>query len=139
SVNQKVTDSDNLLPDEAMSNQAAQISDEQFPNDNGLPLLLVWQRDGGLTDADYESIQQIYEDVADDPLTGQSFVPPLYQAPPEALQESASDDGAALTTPIFFEKDTATDTLKEAFQRLKGNINEEMDAKPFSEDTSSER
>lgn len=138
SVNQEVTNSNNLLPDEAMSNQAAKISDEQFPDDNGLPLLLVWQRDGGLTDSDYESIQQIYEEADQDPLTGQSFIPPLHKAPPEALQESASEDGAALTTPIFFDKETSTDTLKKAFDKLKGNISEEMDAKPFSEDLDSD-
>lgn len=121
-----------------MSNQAAEISDEQFPDDTGVPLLIVWQRDGGLTDSDYESIQRIYEDIDHDPLTGQSFIPPLHKAPPEALQESASDDGAALTTPMFFDPDASTDTLKKAFDTLKDGINGQMSDKPFSRDVSSE-
>lgn len=131
SVNSQTDNANNLLPDDAMSNQAAKISDDQFPNDKGTPLLVVWQRDGGLTTSDYQSIQQIYKQLYKRPVSGQSFIPPLYKAPAEALKKSASEDGAALTTPIFFDKQASTEKLSEAFGQFEHRLNEQMNDKPL--------
>ena len=46
-----------------MSQQAAAIIAEQFPNDAGTPLLLVWHRDSGLTTDDFVAIQKFTESL----------------------------------------------------------------------------
>lgn len=119
-VNEKETTDQQLLPEDMMSVEATGIVEEEFADDSGTPLLLVWHRDGGLEEADYETIQQLYEELSDSPLDHQEFVPPLHQAPPEALIGSASEDEEALTTPVFFEGDTTSDDYKVILEDLRG-------------------
>lgn len=106
------------LPDTEMSEQAAAIIAEQFPNDAGTPLLLVWHRESGLTPADFGAIQKVYAELNSNPLEHQTLVPPYDKMPPQALSASASDNGSTIVTPVFFEKDVATDVLQESLDTL---------------------
>src|SRR5699024_1133303 len=96
-VNDQATTDNQLLPDDAMSVVANDIDNKEFSDDAGVPLLLVWHRDAGLEDTEYEDIRAFYEGVHDSPLDKQSCIPPLQDAPGEALAGSASEDGAALS------------------------------------------
>src|SRR5699024_9974584 len=118
-VNEKETTNQQLLPDDMMSVEAADIVDEEFSDDAGTPLLLVWHRDGGLEEADYEMIQTLYRGLSEVPLDKQEFVPPFHQAPVEALIGSASEDEEALTTPVFFDGGTTTDEYKVILEDLR--------------------
>lgn len=106
------------LPDTEMSKQAAAIIAEEFPNDAGTPLLLVWHRESGLTPADFGAIQKVYAELNSNPLEHQTLVPPYDKMPPQALSASASDNGSTIVTPVFFEKDVATDVLQESLDTL---------------------
>ncbi|OEC01084.1 membrane protein [Lysinibacillus sphaericus] len=106
------------LPDTEMSEQAAAIIAEEFPNDAGTPLLLVWHRESGLTPADFGAIQKVYAELNSNPLEHQTLVPPYDNMPPQALSASASDNGSTIVTPVFFEKDVATDVLQESLDTL---------------------
>ncbi|AHN20238.1 MMPL family transporter [Lysinibacillus sphaericus] len=106
------------LPDTEMSEQAAAIIAEEFPNDAGTPLLLVWHRESGLTPADFGAIQKVYAELNSNPLEHQTLVPPYDKMPPQALSASASDNGSTIVTPVFFEKDVATDVLQESLDTL---------------------
>ena len=106
------------LPDTEMSEQAAAIIAEEFPNDAGTPLLLVWHRESGLTPADFGAIQKVYAELNRNPLEHQTLVPPYDKMPPQALSASASDNGSTIVTPVFFEKDVATDVLQESLDTL---------------------
>lgn len=117
-VNERETADNQLLPEDAMSVQAQKIVSEEFSEEAGSPLLLVWYRDGGLETADYEAIQELYSTLADEPVPYQSAVPPLQEIPTEALAEEASEGETALTTPVFFE-DASTDELENALAELK--------------------
>src|SRR5699024_12477986 len=123
-VNEKETTNQQLLPDDMMSVEAADIIDEEFSDDAGTPLLLVWHRDGGLEEADYEMIQTLYQELSEVPLDKQEFVPPFHQAPVEALIGSASEDEEALTTPVFFDGGTTTDEYKVILEDLRSLIEE---------------
>ena len=101
-VNQEETAATNLLPEDAMSVEASKIMEEQFPSNTGVPLLLVWYRNGGLTDNDYETVKSVYQQLKKEPLHHQSLVPDFAKLPIQAFQKQASDDGEALTTPVFF-------------------------------------
>lgn len=132
-VNSEETASTNLLPEDAMSVEATKIIQVQFPKDTGVPLLLVWYRNGGLTGADYQAVQSVYKQLKQEPLDQQSLVPDLGKIPTEALIKSASRDGAALTTPVFFKKGTSTESLQQSLDILKKMVTTAANDDPFDE------
>ncbi|MFE8701517.1 MMPL family transporter [Cytobacillus sp. FJAT-54145] len=137
-VNNEETNSSQLLPDSAMSVEAERISEEQFPNENGVPLLVVWYRDGGLKTEDYSYIQAFFQDLKENPLPSQSMVPDFGNAPPQALLKIASEDGEALSTPIFYKTEASVDELQESLDVLNKKITtlvgEDLFSKELSED-----
>ncbi|WP_217586047.1 MMPL family transporter [Lentibacillus saliphilus] len=124
-VSDETTNSNQLLPEDAMSVEASELMDEQFATDAGTPLLLVWYREAGLTTEDYQVIQGLYDTLSTSPVTGQKSVPPFGKAPVEALKASASEDGSALTTPVFFKAEAGEEALNEALDELETHITAE--------------
>lgn len=137
-VNNEETASTNLLPEDAMSVEAANIMEEQFPNDTGIPLLMVWYRDGGLTEADYQAVQSVYKQLKQEPLKQQLLVPDFGNIPLEALMKSASSDGMALTTPVFFEQGTSTESLQQALDAMQKKVKTVTNSNPFDEKITSD-
>ncbi|WP_053220281.1 MMPL family transporter [Virgibacillus senegalensis] len=137
-VNQEEAGSDNLLPESAMSQEAARIVDEQFPDDSGVPLLLVWYRDSGLSDEDFSSVQSLFGDLGEKPLAYQKMIPPFGEMPAQILKGAASGDETALTTPIFFSEKATTDDLEKAMVGLEERINGLTDEEVFGKDIDSE-
>ncbi len=137
-VNEEETGSNNLLPEDAMSEKAATLSDEQFPDDSGVPLLVVWYRDGGLTDKDFSSVKSLFGDLEDNPLENQKMIPPFGEMPVPALQGAASEDEMALTTPIFFKEEASTDELQSAMDSLQKRISDRSEKQVFEKDIDSE-
>ncbi|MFZ3577944.1 MMPL family transporter [Virgibacillus sp. DJP39] len=133
-VNNEETSSTNLLPENAMSVEAAKIVKEQFPNKTGTPLIMVWYRDGGLTEADYQTVQSVYKQIKKDPLERQSLVPELGTIPISALEKSASADGAALTTPVFFKQDTSVESLQQSLDNLQEKVINSATNNPFNKE-----
>jgi len=117
-INSIKSESGKNLPESEMSQQAAAIIAEQFPNDAGTPLLLVWHRDSGLTTDDFIAIQKVYGELKAKPLANQTIIPPYDKMPPQAFLASASDNGTTIVTPVFFEKGVATDALRESLKTL---------------------
>jgi len=131
-INSIKSESGKNLPESEMSQQAATIIAEQFPNDAGTPLLLVWHRDSGLTTNDFVAIQKVYGELKAKPLANQTVIPPYDKMPPQAFLAFASDNGTTIVTPVFFEKGVATDALRESLKTLtktmdKHNIQIEKD------------
>jgi putative drug exporter of the RND superfamily len=100
------------IPEEMMSRQAAKIVSEQFPSDSGIPLLIVWFNEQGLSNEDITNIQALYANLAENPTQGQLELPPFHQMPPQALAASVSENGKSLVTPVFYDKGVNTETLK---------------------------
>lgn len=135
SVNSVTNNGAANLPDHVMSVQAEQIAKEQFPNDTGTPLLLVWYRGEGLTDQDYQLVSELYRHLDQNPLSAQSFIPPLGGVPVQALQASASEDGTSIVTPVFMDKTATTDELTDNLEELKRYMIEQGSAELFDRDT----
>lgn len=117
--------SENLKESE-MSKQAAKIVEEQFPDNSGIPLLLVWHREDGLTPQDLTKIQALYKELDDEPVEAQSLVPPLYKAPPQALMQNVSENGSTLVTPVFFEKGANTDAFEKGLNSITELVKEDV-------------
>lgn len=123
-INSIESESGKNLPSTEMSEQAATIIAEQFPNEAGTPLLLVWHREKGLTTDDFGVIQKIYGELKDKPLAHQTLIPPFDQMPAQAIAASASENSTTLVTPVFFEKGLATDVLQESLNALTKTMDE---------------
>ncbi|WP_274650825.1 MMPL family transporter [Paenibacillus humicola] len=121
-VNQVTDNGAANLPMDAMSVQADKVNAEQFPDNTGIPALLVWYRGGGLTEQDYRSITDLYQHLEKNPLSAQRFIPPLAKLPPEALKASASQDGTSIVTPVFMKPDASTDALSASLKELEDDI-----------------
>ncbi|MCL6601973.1 MAG: MMPL family transporter [Paenibacillus sp.] len=118
------------LPEDSQSVQAAAIAEREFPSGTGIPALLVWHRQGGISQEDLLHIQTIYGNLEKTPLPHQNFVPPLGQLPPQALQASLSEDRSTLVTPVLFDKSADSEQLGEAVTELKALIAKETGSDP---------
>lgn len=125
-VNEKETTDNQLLPNDSMSVQGNEILNEEFSDDLGVPLLLVWQHNEQLEVADYEKIQLLYKQLSKNPIFKMSFIPPFQDIPVEGLMSSASEDGKAIITPIFFDEAASTKDLQRGLDELKTIIDEQF-------------
>jgi uncharacterized membrane protein YdfJ with MMPL/SSD domain len=110
------------LPDQVISIQAEKVAKEQFPNNTGTPLLIVWYRDGGLSDHDYQLMTKLYKHLDKEPLSVQNFIPPLGSVPTQALKANASEDDSTIVTPVFMNKKASTDELAKDQDTLKNYL-----------------
>ncbi|REK76647.1 MMPL family transporter [Paenibacillus paeoniae] len=105
------------------ANSPSVLADETikqyFPSGAGVPALIVWHRESGLTDADYASIQAVTKELAENPLEAQRELIPLHLMPLPALQQFTSEDGTTLAQPVSFEEATETEVLKENMEKVK--------------------
>lgn len=112
------------LPEYAEARQASELIAEKFPNDSGIPLLMVWNKEDGLTPEHLQAIQSLYAELAENPLTNQTTLPPFHQMPAEALFASVSQNGKSLVTPVFFDSETNAETLKENLAVISKKVEE---------------
>ena len=120
------------LPEEVMSRQASDLISEEFASDSGIPLLITWYKEAGLSMEDIAGIQAIYKQLAAEPLAGQTTLPPFGELPPEALMGSVSENGAALVTPLFFDTATNTETLQDNLAKLTELTEPEIGYNPYN-------
>ncbi|MBQ0138095.1 MAG: MMPL family transporter [Kurthia sp.] len=125
------------LPAEAASEQAAKVIEEQFPDNSGIPLLLVWHREDGLNDADFKKIQDLYASLEEKPVPNQTLVPPLSKVPPQALGQSASENGSTLVTPVFFDDNANTEELEKGLNDIKKQV-DDLDVKTTGDYTNAD-
>ena len=122
------------IPEEMMSQEAAQIIAEEFPSDSGIPLLMVWFNEKGLSEKDIQHIQSLYAELAVNPTKGQLALPPFHELPLQALMGDVSDNGKSLVTPVFFDKSTNTDSLKENLASISKAAETIFEEDPFSKE-----
>lgn len=127
----EVSNAPNLEAD-SPSVVANELIKDKFPSSSGIPALVVWHREGGLTEADYALIQKTTQNIVENPLKEQGEVIPLHQMPLPALQKFASEDGTTLVQPIQFGEATETEVLKENIESIKAIIGETSGKEPFS-------
>ncbi|RUL52030.1 MMPL family transporter [Lysinibacillus antri] len=120
------------LPEDVMSERAASIIEEQFPSDAGLPLLIVWYKEAGLELEDLQGIQTLYKELGENPLDGQSMIPPFGELPTEALLGSVSENGSSIVTPVFFDETTDTEVIKENLAKISEMTEEAIGENPYS-------
>lgn len=118
------------------SEEAARIIEEEFSDNSGLPALLTWYQEDGLTDEDLQSIQQFSADLQEADIEA-ATVTPFQDIPLPALKEQLSDDGTTLVMPILFDNGTATDTVEAGLNKIQDTANDAFTQNPFEQDLNS--
>lgn len=118
------------------SEEAARIIEEEFADNSGLPALLTWYQEDGLSDEDLQSIQQFSADLQKADLEA-ATVTPFQDIPLPALKEQLSDDGTTLVMPILFDNGTATETVEAGLEKIQDTANEAFTQNPFEQDLNS--
>ncbi|MDG5789525.1 MMPL family transporter [Evansella sp. AB-P1] len=136
-ANSLVDDSAGNFDGTKAPSQANAIMEEEFPDESGLPALVVWHKSSGIESAELESIQQIIKQLSENPLPNQEMIPPLHNLPPEVLAEEVSEDGNSLILPIFFHDSVDADKLQKDFQLMSEEIQSIIGINPFDEDLQS--
>ncbi|WP_256760139.1 MMPL family transporter [Cohnella sp. WQ 127256] len=112
--------------------QADAIAEREFPSGADIPALIVWHREGGLTDSDLQNVQKLSEKLTTSPVAHQTSVPPLHQLPLPAIKGELSKDGSTLVSPVLFSKQADTDQLKEGITKLKDYTLDLFGEDPFA-------
>lgn len=120
------------LSDDSPSVEADKLIKKQFPNSSGVPALLTWHNESGLTKEDLKAAQQMAEGLEKDPLEDQTSTPPLHKLPVSALQQMVSKDGTTLVQPIFFKESVDTEVLKENLDDIKEQVKKQVAYDPFN-------
>jgi RND superfamily putative drug exporter len=107
-ADETVDDTESFLPKSAESTEVVQILDDEFDAGETTQGLIVYQRKGGLTDADKQKIVDDSEDIQlagqdDIPLTQPPAVPFKPGSPPTLVSEDQSVAYTVLTVPTDFE------------------------------------
>lgn len=130
-VGREVVNTASQLNDTRPSVQADALAAREFADADGTPALFVWHREGGLTDADLQGIRTFAGRLAERPAPYQSFVPPLHNAPMQAMKQELSPDGSTAVTPVFFDKQADPDQLTEGVAKAKEAASDLFGSDPF--------
>ncbi|MFD2703358.1 MMPL family transporter [Paenibacillus shunpengii] len=122
------------LADDKASVQAERLAAQEFPNNTGVPALIVWHREGGLQDEDLTNLQQLTEELTSEPVANQSQVVPLHELPPPALDAQLSEDRSTIILPVFFDEAADAAALEEGIKQLEVKAEELYGASPFEAD-----
>jgi len=120
------------LRDASPSVQADQVEAREFPSNAGIPALIVWQRQGGLSEGDFQYFQQLTRHLKNQPLPNQTFIPPFDQTPIAALKAQASKDQSTFVLPVFFDTSADAAHLKTSIEQLKKEVATDLPNDPFS-------
>lgn len=120
--------------DDAAANlvsSAPSVQADALNEHNGIPAIIAWHRDAGLTDEDLGQIQALSKKLADEPLPQQTELPPLHEMPLPALKGMVSEDGTTFLQTVVFDKNASSDDLKISLEQLQADANGIFPSKPF--------
>ncbi|MBO0995060.1 MMPL family transporter [Bacillus sp. SD088] len=104
---------------------AEQIMEEQFPSDDGVPALLVFHRDGNITDQDREKLTELSEWLAsNDRPRDVSSALPYHQFPKDIQDQMFSEDGSTLLFNLSMKPDLDSDKTLVALDQIRDKVKE---------------
>lgn len=132
-VSQFENNNANNFPATAWSNQATQVIQQQFPNNKGIPALVVFYRKGGLTTSDYASIQSVSKTLSSHPLPDQQAIVRYDKLPEQALTQMASKDETSFVMPVILKQNTDQTKLPKDLTQLETVVTQSVGHNPFTE------
>lgn len=121
------------LPEDSVSLKADEKIQEYFPEDKGTPALLVFNKKGEFTEADFAIIDQVSKKLAEAELKGVKAVVPFHQMPPQAKASFLSENNTTLILPVSLkenlERSTINDNIKKIGQLAKKELKGQEEVK----------
>lgn len=99
------------LPDSAQSIIAEKKLEETFPNEQGMPGILVFHNSKG--DIDLDEVQQILNGIITADIHGVQSIVDISALPPQALAAFTSEDQSTMIVPMSLEAGLGNDTYAE--------------------------
>lgn len=110
---------------------AQMVADREFPNDSGIPALIVIHKESGLGTEDLTKLQELTLQLEENPVPHQTAVIPLHKLPPQALSAQLSEDGSTLVLPVFFEDEADAEELGQGLDGIKSSMTSIFGTNPF--------
>lgn len=104
------------LPDDAASIIADQKLEEYFPNDQGIPAILVFHEEAGSIEV--QSVLDAMQALMDANIEHAEWID-LTRLPPVALQGFVSEDETTMIVPVTLEPDLDNRTIGETVDRIR--------------------
>ncbi|GAA0341679.1 MMPL family transporter [Bacillus carboniphilus] len=136
-ANQQVNDSAGNFDELKASTEASNLIEEEFPNESGVPALIVWNKELGLGDEEIQQIRSVVQDLSENPLPDQKMIPPLHTIPEEVLMGQVSENGKTFIMPVFFNDGVDATRLKENVSEMSERAESLIGANPFNEEIDS--
>lgn len=113
------------LPKDAQSVIAQQKTDKYFPDNEGIPALLVFQADKG--ELKLEDITKFLKEIEDEGIDGVEQTVPLATLPPQAAAGFFSEDKTTAVIPLSFAEGLESKYLRERMEQIQ-KLAEDSDA-----------
>ncbi|WP_286183604.1 MMPL family transporter [Bacillus sp. ISL-55] len=121
------------LPEDSVSLKADEKINEHFPDDEGIPALLVFNKKGEFTGNDFAIIDQVSKKLTEAELEGVKAVVPFHQMTPQAKASFLSENHTTLILPVSLnenlERSTINDTIKKIGQLAKKELKGQEEVK----------
>jgi putative drug exporter of the RND superfamily len=114
------------LPEDSVSLKADEKIKEYFPDDKGTPALLVFNKKGEFTEADFGVIDEISKKVEEAKLEPVKAVVPFHKMPPQAKSSFLSENNTTLILPVSLEENLERETINETIKELGQIANKEL-------------
>lgn len=121
--NYKVNSQEGSVDSNTPSEIANQILKEQFPSTEGLPALLVFHRDGEITEQDRGKIYELSKWLSSNERPEHIISSlPFHELPPTVQQQMYSDNGSTLLINLLIEPDLETDKALETMDKIRDKV-----------------
>lgn len=117
---------------------AQMVADREFPNDSGIPALIVIHKESGLSSEDLTKLQELTLQLEENPVPHQTAVIPLHKLPPQAVSSQLSEDGSTLVLPVFFEDEADAEELGQGLDGIESSMTTIFGKNPFDADIDNE-
>lgn len=112
------------LPEDAASLIAEEKLNEYFPEDQGVPGIIVFNQEN--TQVNLEVIERSTKAIMEANIEGVEQIVDVRQIPPQALEGFSSKDGHVFILPVELDSSLGSDRLHEIVTELYQTINEEV-------------
>ncbi|QED46230.1 MMPL family transporter [Cytobacillus dafuensis] len=119
----KVNSGEGSVNENTPSEISNQIMKEQFPSTDGLPALLVFNREGGITDQDKEKINELSEWLSSDKKPDNILSAlPFHALPPPVQKQMYSEDGSTLLINFLLDPNLESGEVLKIMDQIRDKV-----------------
>jgi len=117
-----ISSTEGSVKGDTASEIAQEAMDEEFPTDEGMPALLVFYRDGKITDTDREKITELSEWFEEDKPDYIASALPYHMFPENVQDQMFSEDGTTLIFNATMEDGIDSDQANDALNEIRDKV-----------------